>query len=305
MAQNVASLPFVFKHVALMPDVHLGKGALVGSVIATKDAVIPAAVGVDIGCFTGDTEIPLVDGKKYAIADLAELDRSIYVYACTDSGKIVCAEAIARKTRSNAKLVKVILDNGREIQCTPDHQFMLRDGGYREAKDLRPQDSLMPFYSKIDRDGYTLIQQNYSGRYQKAHWIVARSGILGKVPKFANQRTVIHHKNFNQADNRPENLKFMGHCDHSAYHRSLVERNTHYSSLEFEEKRQKALAAKANTKEGHEYFAKRGTANILSYMENNPEHFSKSVAGNGKRGKRSGTCQSNIYFLSRIRGLIG
>ncbi len=50
MAKNVASLPFVYKHVALMPDVHLGKGALVGSVIATKDAVIPAAVGVDIGC---------------------------------------------------------------------------------------------------------------------------------------------------------------------------------------------------------------------------------------------------------------
>lgn len=50
MAKNVASLPFVYKHVALMPDVHLGKGALVGSVIATKDAIIPAAVGVDIGC---------------------------------------------------------------------------------------------------------------------------------------------------------------------------------------------------------------------------------------------------------------
>ncbi|NQZ61551.1 RtcB family protein [Crocosphaera sp.] len=50
MAKNVASLPFVYKHVALMPDVHLGKGALVGSVIATEDAVIPAAVGVDIGC---------------------------------------------------------------------------------------------------------------------------------------------------------------------------------------------------------------------------------------------------------------
>lgn len=50
MAQNVAALPFVFKHVALMPDVHLGKGALVGSVVATKDAIIPAAVGVDIGC---------------------------------------------------------------------------------------------------------------------------------------------------------------------------------------------------------------------------------------------------------------
>jgi tRNA-splicing ligase RtcB (3'-phosphate/5'-hydroxy nucleic acid ligase) len=50
MARNVASLPFVFKHVALMPDVHLGKGALVGSVIATHEAIVPAAVGVDLGC---------------------------------------------------------------------------------------------------------------------------------------------------------------------------------------------------------------------------------------------------------------
>lgn len=48
--KNMSSLPFVFKHIAAMPDVHLGKGATVGSVVATKNAVIPAAVGVDIGC---------------------------------------------------------------------------------------------------------------------------------------------------------------------------------------------------------------------------------------------------------------
>jgi tRNA-splicing ligase RtcB len=47
---NIAELPFIFKHVAVMPDCHLGKGATVGSVIATKGAIIPAAVGVDIGC---------------------------------------------------------------------------------------------------------------------------------------------------------------------------------------------------------------------------------------------------------------
>ncbi len=47
---RVANLPFVYKHVAAMPDVHLGKGATVGSVVATDKAVIPAAVGVDIGC---------------------------------------------------------------------------------------------------------------------------------------------------------------------------------------------------------------------------------------------------------------
>ncbi len=48
--RNIASLPFIFHHVAAMPDVHLGKGATVGSVIPTRGAIIPAAVGVDIGC---------------------------------------------------------------------------------------------------------------------------------------------------------------------------------------------------------------------------------------------------------------
>lgn len=56
---NTANLPFVFKHVAAMPDVHVGKGATVGSVVATKDAVIPAAVGVDIGCGMMAVKTPL------------------------------------------------------------------------------------------------------------------------------------------------------------------------------------------------------------------------------------------------------
>lgn len=47
---NVANLPCTFKHIAAMPDVHLGSGATVGSVIATHKAIIPAAVGVDLGC---------------------------------------------------------------------------------------------------------------------------------------------------------------------------------------------------------------------------------------------------------------
>ncbi|WP_277052954.1 RtcB family protein [Zestomonas thermotolerans] len=48
--QNTAQLPFIFKHIAVMPDVHLGKGSTIGSVIPTVGAIIPAAVGVDIGC---------------------------------------------------------------------------------------------------------------------------------------------------------------------------------------------------------------------------------------------------------------
>src|SRR6059058_2386303 len=47
---NTARMPFIYKHMAAMPDVHLGKGSTIGSVIPTLGALIPAAVGVDIGC---------------------------------------------------------------------------------------------------------------------------------------------------------------------------------------------------------------------------------------------------------------
>ena len=67
MLRNVSRLPCLFKHVALMPDAHLGKGSMVGSVIATKEAVIPATVGVDIGCGMMAVKTPfkssILDGK--------------------------------------------------------------------------------------------------------------------------------------------------------------------------------------------------------------------------------------------------
>lgn len=56
---NTASLPFVFKHVAAMPDVHGGKGSTIGSVIATKGAICPATVGVDLGCGMMAVKTPL------------------------------------------------------------------------------------------------------------------------------------------------------------------------------------------------------------------------------------------------------
>jgi tRNA-splicing ligase RtcB len=58
--QNLASLPFVYKWLAVMPDVHLGKGAAVGSVVPTHKAIIPAAVGVDLGCGMMAVETSLV-----------------------------------------------------------------------------------------------------------------------------------------------------------------------------------------------------------------------------------------------------
>jgi Uncharacterized conserved protein len=67
MLRNVSRLPCLYKHVALMPDAHLGIGSMVGSVIATKNAVIPATVGVDIGCGMMAVKTPfksgILDGK--------------------------------------------------------------------------------------------------------------------------------------------------------------------------------------------------------------------------------------------------
>src|SRR5438046_2172428 len=144
--KNISSLPWVFHHVAAMPDVHFGKGATVGSVIAMKDAVAPAAVGVDIGCFTGDTRVPLIDGKDCALSELAAQGEKFGVYVCTPSGRVMMGWAEARKTRRNARLVRVRLDNGERIRCTPDHQFMIRDGSFVCADSLQPGASLMPLY---------------------------------------------------------------------------------------------------------------------------------------------------------------
>jgi tRNA-splicing ligase RtcB (3'-phosphate/5'-hydroxy nucleic acid ligase) len=76
-AERTASMPFIFPHVALMPDAHLGMGATVGSVIPTLGAIIPAAVGVDIGCgmIAMRTQFTLDDVT--ARGDLTELREAI------------------------------------------------------------------------------------------------------------------------------------------------------------------------------------------------------------------------------------
>jgi tRNA-splicing ligase RtcB (3'-phosphate/5'-hydroxy nucleic acid ligase) len=72
--ENTASMPFVYRHIAVMPDCHYGKGATVGTVIATRGAIIPAAVGVDIGCGMIAVKTPL---RRDAITDPARLRAGI------------------------------------------------------------------------------------------------------------------------------------------------------------------------------------------------------------------------------------
>src|SRR5438477_6325167 len=92
--ENTASMPFVFKHIAVMPDCHYGKGATVGTVLATTGAVIPAAVGVDIGCGMIAVRTPLTRAdisNPHAIR--AGIERRIPMSAGKNNKKLTATAA--------------------------------------------------------------------------------------------------------------------------------------------------------------------------------------------------------------------
>jgi tRNA-splicing ligase RtcB len=84
-AERAASMPFISPHIALMPDAHLGKGATVGSVIPTLGAIIPAAVGVDIGC--GMMAVRTQFRRDELTGDLGELHAAISAAIPLSAGK--------------------------------------------------------------------------------------------------------------------------------------------------------------------------------------------------------------------------
>lgn len=269
----------------LMPDGHAGYGCPVGTVAIAHDWIYPMMAGYDIGCFTADTLVLTIDGQSHPIGELAATDRDILVYALDQALRVVVTPASARQTRTDAPLVRVTLDNGRAITCTPDHEFMLRDGAYRQAWDLEPGTSLMPFDLQQDHEGYMTVRHPGTANRQRVHWLMARQGLLGPIPTFPEQKPVIHHRNIVPSDNRLANLEFMGDRDHMSLHKGMRERNTHFQGEEFEEARKDALAAKAQTPEGHAYYAERGTKNLRAYMTERRDEFLAAVAENGERGK--------------------
>jgi len=104
--KNTASMGFIFKHVAVMPDCHYGRGATVGTVLATEGAIIPAAVGVDIGCGMVAVKTPLGRGDIVDPGRLRqEIERRIPMSAGhnnktlteTAAERVARLEAIAKK----------------------------------------------------------------------------------------------------------------------------------------------------------------------------------------------------------------
>lgn len=78
---NLSKMPFIHKHIAVMPDVHAGKGSTIGTVIATKGAIIPSAIGVDIGCGMSAIKLPFkIDRIIDKLPQLrSEIERNIPV----------------------------------------------------------------------------------------------------------------------------------------------------------------------------------------------------------------------------------
>ena len=109
-----------------------------------------ADVEVSCSCLVGETKIPLLDGRTLTMEEIYKeygSDRSFWIYASDENGDFVPARAYSLGVTGNtANLVEVFLDNDRSIKCTPDHLFRMRDGSYKEAQDLKPNDSLMPLY---------------------------------------------------------------------------------------------------------------------------------------------------------------
>jgi tRNA-splicing ligase RtcB len=234
--KNIAQLPFVHSHVAAMPDVHSGVGATVGAVIPTKGAIIPAAVGVDIGCFVGETKIPLVDGTETTFKDLVERGGKHWVYVIDKEHKITSAQATANLTRKNASLMKVVLDNDEEIICTPDHQFMLWDGAWCEARDLQLKMSLMPW----DADKLKVKSVEQLDRQEDVYCLT--------VPEYENfalsAGVFVHNCGMNatrlsiKANHLPDNLKAIRRAIEEAVpvgfakHKSIRAKNSTIKALD-------------------------------------------------------------------------
>lgn len=191
------------------------------------DIMIPGHKALYYACFTGDTKVPLLDGTTVAMSDLPARMHSgedLWTYSIKDGsivpGRVSDARAVGRR-----ETVYVTLDNGERIQCTPDHRFMLRDGGYQEAGSLQPGDSLMPLYRRGQPVGRTkaLYEQVYVPGEEK--WRFTHRMVADQLFGPGKTGWVTHHVNVNRSDNPPSNLQRLTVEQHRAVHADLCARS--------------------------------------------------------------------------------
>ena len=182
----------------------------------------------NFGCFTKDTKVKLTDGRNLSFGELVEehkQGKKNCTYTINSLGLIAIAEIKnPRLTKKDAEIVKVVLDNGKEIKCTPGHLFMHKDGSYGEAQYLKQGESLAPLYQKIsektdrlNRDGYTLVYQNKKDEWVPAHHLADNYNLSnGEYVKSAGR--VRHHIDFNKLNNNPDNIIRVSWGEHWKIH---------------------------------------------------------------------------------------
>lgn len=238
---NALNLDFL-KLLAIMPDCHTGYTLPIGGVALLDNVISPEYVGYDEGCFTGDTKVSLLNSEEKTLEELTHLTEPFWVYSMDDDKNIVPGKAIALKTGINKPVMIIELDNNEKIQCTLDHKFMLRDGSYKEAKDLKKNDSLMPLYRKLNGWNHVKVYQPKNKTYRLSGYkemcrLVWYNIYPGTKPK------IIHHKDKNGRNDNPENLiPCSSHSEHGKYHKE--DHSNHLRSEGFKIKRKESLKEK-------------------------------------------------------------
>lgn len=166
------------------------------------------------GCFVGETRVPLLDGTIPEIKSLVGKG-DVWVYSARPDGSIVPGRARARETKKTQHLVDVVLDSGYSARCTPDHKWMLRDGTYKEARNLVPGvDRLMPMNRVWPvNGGYERLTDGF-GHRKLTHVLVAEHFAGRKVV----EGEIVHHKNHVKTDNSPDNVGIMDRVEHLKHH---------------------------------------------------------------------------------------
>ena len=235
----------------------------------------PLVIGQgNFGCFTADTKVKLADGRELSFKNLIEEHKQgkrNFTFTIDKSQKIKIAEIKnPRLTRKGAEIMKVILDNGEEIECTLNHKFMLKNGKYKEAQDLKSEDSLMPCYLKLSTNednpkmvGYNMVFQPRDNSWNFVHvlsddWNI-ENGIYEK-----NTGRIRHHANFDKLNNNPNNIRRMQWKEHWQAHYNLISEK-HKSDPDYRGKlsegRQRFWADEENRKDYSKRMSERNLKN--------------------------------------------
>lgn len=191
-----------------------------------------------INCFVGDTKVSLVDGREVTFFELLneyQQGKENYVYTIDRGAKRIVPKRIKKVWCSGheAKVVRVTLDNGESIVCTPEHLFMLRDGNYEQAQNLRCGDSLMPLYRKhanAPMHNYRMYYEPFEDEWHFEH--------RRFVQDEKGERTVVHHKDAHAYNNSPSNLMWVTKAEHQKIHALM---QTGAQSIIAKEKRRESV----------------------------------------------------------------